>query len=142
MPKSRSPVLLLMLLGVEGACGEGGYFALSAGAPATGAVRGVVTDCGRPLTGAEVVLRVQQDLGQSRPVDARIGPLTTDREGRYLTEVSPSFVVPGQASVELQVAASGELLTGGTLVFTLGVPPKDTIRLDADVGLQRGSCPA
>ncbi|HEY9016073.1 MAG TPA: hypothetical protein VIM84_13550, partial [Gemmatimonadales bacterium] len=139
MPNSRPSLLLAMLLGSGGGC-EVTYLAISAGAPATVAVRGVITDCGRPLVGAEVVLRVQQDLGQSRPVDARIGPITTDREGRYLTEVSPSFAVPGQANVELHAATSGELLTGGTLLFTLGVPPKDTVRLDADVGLERGSC--
>ena len=123
-----------MLLGSGGGC-EVTYLAISAGAPVTIAVRGVITDCGRPLVGAQVVLRVQQDQqGQSRPVDARIGPLTTDREGRYLTEVSPAFAVPGQASVELQTATSGELLNGGTLVFSMGVPPRDTVRLDADVG--------
>ena len=123
-----------MLLGSGGGC-EVTYLAISAGAPVTIAVRGVITDCGRPLVGAQVVLRVQQDQqGQSRPVDARIGPLTTDREGRYLTEVSPAFAVPGQASVELEAATSGELLNGGTLVFSMGVPPRDTVRLDADVG--------
>jgi hypothetical protein len=134
--------LLLLVTGLEVACGEGGFFALSAGAPATAAVRGVITDCGQPLVGAEVLLLVQQDLGQSLPVDARIGPMTTDRSGRYLVEVSPPFAVPGHAIIELVVPASGELLAGGTLNFTLGVPPRDTVRLDADVGLQRGSCPS
>jgi hypothetical protein len=73
-------------------------------------------------------------------VDARIGPVTTARDGSYVVEVGPAFAVPGQASVELTVSGLTDPITGGTLRFTLGVPPHDTLRLDADVGAERGSC--
>jgi hypothetical protein len=32
-------------------------------------------------------------------------------------------------------------LDGPNLSFTLGFPPRDTVRFDADVGLHRGTCP-
>jgi hypothetical protein len=62
------------------------------------------------------VLDIQQDLDQqARPVDIRIGPHTTSRDGRFLFEVSPSFAVPGPASMQLQVTANGvtETVSGG-----------------------------
>lgn len=125
------------------ACVEGGNLAVSAGAPVTAAVQGRVTDCGRSVAGAEVVLRVQQDRAeQARPVDTRIGPVTTARDGSYLIEVSPSFAVPGPADLQLRVTAGGVTreITGGSLEFRLGVPPRDTTRLDADLGAEQGSC--
>lgn len=109
----------------------------------TAAVRGTITDCGTPIAAAEVVLRVQQDEPeQTRPVDARIGPVTTSREGRYLIEVGPAFAVPGPANVELRVTAGGvtQEISGGTLEFRLGLPARDTLRWDADLGQERGVC--
>jgi hypothetical protein len=116
--------------------------AISAGAPVSAAVQGVITDCGRAVAGGEVVLRVQQDEPyQTRPVDAHVGPVTTSRDGRYVVEVGPSFAVPGRALVQL-VSVNGTIidLVGPDLHFAMGVPPKDTLRLDADVGAHRGSC--
>jgi hypothetical protein len=124
-------------------CGEGGFLAISVGAPATAVVRGSITDCGIPLPGADVVLQVQQDQpGQARPVDARIGPVTTSGEGRYLIEVAPAFAVPGPAGVQLWVTAGGVTreIPGGTLKLRLGLPARDTIRLDADLGREREAC--
>jgi hypothetical protein len=118
-------------------CGEGGDFALSAGAPVTGAVRGVITECGTPIARAEVVLLVQQaESGQARAVDTRIGPVTTDRGGEYLVEVAPAFAVPGSATVRLRVTPPGGTTyesPGATLELGLGEPPRDTLRLDADL---------
>jgi hypothetical protein len=125
-------------------CGEGGFLAISAGAPATAVVRGTITDCGIPLPGADVVLQVQQDQpGQARPVDARIGPVTTSGEGRYLIEVAPAFAVPGRASVELRVtpeAGATQQLAVGTLELRIGRPAQDTTRINVDLGEERGAC--
>jgi hypothetical protein len=123
-------------------CVEGGSLAISAGAPAAAAVEGRITECGRALAGAEIVLRVQQDRPeQARPVDVEIGPVTTTRDGRYIVEVAPSFAVPGRARLELQSVNGTTLeLAGPDLGFALGVPPRDTMRFDADVGAHRGSC--
>jgi hypothetical protein len=121
----------------------GGGLAVSGGAPVTAAVRGQISDCGRPVADADVVVLVQQNTPeQARPVDAEIGPVSTDREGRYLVEVGPSFAVPGQADVQLRVTAAGISVefAGASLEFSLGEPPRDTVRLDADLGLHRGSC--
>jgi hypothetical protein len=124
------------------ACGEGGSLAISAGAPVSAAVRGRITDCGRPVPSANVLLAVQQDLDQARPVDARIGPHTTAKEGHFFFEVSPPFAVPGSASMQLQVTVDGitDTIAGGTLEFRLGAPPRDTARFDADLGVERGTC--
>jgi hypothetical protein len=124
-------------------CVEGGALAISAGAPVTAAVRGTVTDCGRPVSGAEVVLRVRQDLAdQARPVDARVGPVTTGRDGRYLAEIGPAFAVPGRAGVQLKVTASGITVKReeAQLQFTLGTPARDTLRIDTDLAIHRGFC--
>ncbi len=132
-----------LLLLSSAACVEGGNLAVSAGAPATAAVQGRNTDCGRAIADAEVVLRVQQDRPeQARPVDTRIGPVATARDGSYLIEVGPSFAVPGPADLQLRVTAGGltQEITGGFLEFRLGVPPRDTTRFDADLGAERGSC--
>ena len=133
------PSLCLGALG----CLEGGDLAVSAGAPVTAAVRGTISDCGQPVSGAAVVLQVQQDEpGQARPVDARIGPVTTSAQGRYIVEVGPPFAVPGPASVQLHVTAAGvtQDVPGGTLNLTLGLPARDTVRFDADLGAERGGC--
>jgi hypothetical protein len=124
------------------ACVEGGSLAISAGAPVTAAVQGKVTICGEPVSDAQVTLGVRQNRPeQARPVDALIGPVATDRDGSYLVEVAPPFAVPGSASVELRVSSTGNtVVTAGTLNFTLGIPPHDTLRLDADLGLLHGSC--
>jgi hypothetical protein len=125
------------------ACVEGGNLAISAGAPATAAVTGVITDCGTPVSGAEVVLRVQQDEPeQARPVDVELGPVSTDRDGSYVVEVAPPFAVPGAARVQLRVAGAGVnlQLAGLSLNFSLSIPPRDTARIDADLGTHRGSC--
>ena len=127
------------------ACVEGTNLAVSAGAPATAAVTGVITDCGAPVPGAEVLLRVQQDQPeQARAVDVELGPLSTEGDGRYVIEVAPPFAVPGAARVQLRVAEAGlNLELGGFgLVFSLSTPPRDTARIDADLGTLRGSCPA
>jgi hypothetical protein len=89
------------------------------------------------------MLAVQQDLDeQARPVDTRIGPQTTGQDGGFLFDVSPSFAVPGDASMQLQVTLQGvsREITGGTLEFRLGVPPRDTARFDADLGMEAGTC--
>jgi hypothetical protein len=138
----RSPAayLCLALLG----CVEGGDLAVSAGAPVTAVVRGTITDCGTPLGGAEVVLRVQQDEPeQARPVDARIGPVTTSSEGKYLIEVGPAFAVPGPASVQVGVtpqSGATQEVSGGTLELRIGRPARDTTRLNVDLGQERGVC--
>jgi hypothetical protein len=132
----------LLCLGLLG-CVEGGNLAISAGAPVTAVVRGTITDCGTPVAAAEVVLRVQQDEPeQARPVDSRTGPVTTNRQGKYLVEVGPAFAVPGPANVQLRVTAGGvtQEIPGGTLEFRLGLPARDTLRLDADLGQERGVC--
>jgi hypothetical protein len=124
-------------------CVEGGNLAISAGAPVTAAVQGRITDCGRPVSSAEVILSVQQNrVEQVRPVNARIGPVTTTGEGTYLIEVSPPFAVPGPASMQLQVTANGvtRQIPGGTLELRLGHPARDTTRFDADLGTERGVC--
>jgi len=123
-------------------CFEGGSLAISAGAPVSAAIEGRITDCGRALSGAEVVLRVQQDEPhQARPVDVELGPVTTSRDGRYVVEVGPAFAVPGAARVQLRAINGVSLeLDGPNLSFTLGFPPRDTARFDADIGLHRGSC--
>ena len=126
-------------------CGEGGDLALSAGAPATAVVRGTIVDCGTPISAAEVVLLVQQpEFGQVRPVDAEIGPITTDSRGQYLVEAAPAFAVPGPALVRLRVTprAGGSLqeFPADTVEFGLGQPARDTLRLDADLGAGAGDC--
>jgi hypothetical protein len=80
--------------------------------------------------------------GQARPVNAEIGPVATTRNGQYMVDVSPSFAVPGAASLQLQVSAEGVTaeIPGGTLSLQLGVPPRDTARFDADLGLERDEC--
>ena len=126
------------------ACGEGGYLAISAGAPVTAVVQGAITECGTPVSEAEVVLLVQQaEPHQVRPVDAQIGPVATDRQGEYLVEVGPAFAVPGPASVRLRVTPPRGLtleLPGGVLELRLGSPARDTVRLDADLGRAAGVC--
>jgi hypothetical protein len=125
-------------------CGEGGDLALSAGAPVTAAVVGTITDCGILIPGAAVVLLVQQaQPAQARPVDTRSGAVTTDRRGEYLIEVAPAFAVPGPALVRLLVTPPGgaeQELPGGTVELGLGEPPRDTLRLDADLGLAAQVC--
>jgi hypothetical protein len=124
-------------------CVEGGTLAISAGAPVMAAVQGRVTDCGFPVAGAEVVLRIRQDLAeQARPVDARIGPLTTGRDGSYFAELGPPFAVPGLAGVQLTLTAAGVTVEReeASLRFTLGTPARDTLRLDTDLAVHRGFC--
>ena len=125
-------------------CGEGGDLALSAGAPVTGAVVGTITDCGTPIPGAAVVLLVQQaESAQARPVDTQSGAVTTDRRGEYFIEVAPAFAVPGPAHVRLLVTPPGgavQELPGGTVELGLVEPPRDTLRLDADLGLAARLC--
>lgn len=125
-------------------CGEGGDFALSAGAPVTAAVEGSITRCGTPVSGAAVVLHVQQtEPMQARPVDTRLGPVTTDGGGGYLIEVAPAFAVPGSAEVRLLVTPAGGAAVefpGATLELALGEPPRDTLHLDADLGVAAGVC--
>jgi hypothetical protein len=118
------------------ACVEGGNLAVSAGAPVSGALQGRITRCGDPVAGAQVLLLVQQDQPeQARPVDARIGPVTTSRGGEYLVEVAPAFAVPGPATVQLRITADGitQDIPGRTLELRLGLPARDTSRLDADL---------
>lgn len=126
-------------------CGEAGDLALSAGAPATAAVAGTITDCGTAVPGAAVVVQVQQDRsGQARPVDTRSGAATTDRSGAYLIEVAPAFAIPGPAAVRLLVTPRGgatQDLVGGTVEFGLEQPPGDTLRLDGDLGVAARACP-
>jgi hypothetical protein len=124
-------------------CVEGGNLAVSGGAPVTAVVQGTITDCGRPIANAEVFLHVEQnEPQQARPVDARIGPVTTNRSGSYIVEVGPAFAVPGPARVQVQVTAAGATreIPGGTLELRLGQPARDTTRIDVDVGLERGAC--
>jgi hypothetical protein len=137
--KSLAPVPLL--LGIC-ACGEVTFLAVSAGAPVAGVVHGVITFCGSAVKSPELQLRVQQNRPeQAHPVDARIGPFTGNRDGSYLVEVGPSFAVPGPATVQLEVtSARMDSVAMGTLQFTLGTPAHDSLRLDADLGLQHGSC--
>jgi hypothetical protein len=143
---TRRSVTLVALTGLSGGalgCVEGGNLAISAGAPVAAVVQGRITECGRPASNVEVVLQVQQDRPeQSRPVDARIGPVTTTRQGEYLLEVGPSFAVPGPASMQLRVTARGttQEIQGGTLELRIGQPPRDTTRFDADLGQERGFC--
>jgi hypothetical protein len=132
--------LVLML----GGCIEGGDLAVSAGAPVSGAVQGTVLECGRPVANVGVTVHLRQSQsGQARPVDQRIGPVVTDARGGYLVEVEPSFAVPGAATVALVVTlpdGAPHELTGATIELALGAPPRDTLRLDADVGLATGAC--
>ena len=129
-------VVGMLSLGVL-ACGEVGLLAISAGAPVTGVVEGAVTECGAPVPEAEVVLLLQQPKpGQTRPVNARIGPVTTDRQGEYVVEVGPAFALPGPAMVRLRVTPPGGPtleLPGGVLELSLGSPARDTTRIDADL---------
>jgi hypothetical protein len=132
-----------LLVSLASALGcEVSYLAISAGAPVSGVVVGVITDCGTVVIGGVVVLRVQQnEPHQTRPVDVEVGPVTTGRDGRYMVEVGPSFAVPGRAQVQI-VSVNGTILdlVGPDLHFAMGDPPRDTLRLDADVGAHRGSC--
>ena len=124
-------------------CVEAGDLAISAGAPVTAALQGRITRCADPILGAEILVLLQQaQPGQARPVDARIGPVITTRDGRYLIELSPAFAVPGAASVQLRITADGATqdIPGRTLELQLGVPPRDTVRFDADVGVERDEC--
>lgn len=125
-------------------CGEAGDLALSAGAPATAAVAGTITDCGTPVAGASVALRVDQDeSGQARPVDSRTPAVVTDRAGAYLVEIAPAFAIPGPATVRLLVAPPGgamQDIAGGTAEFGLLQPPSDTLHLDADLGVAARAC--
>jgi hypothetical protein len=133
----------VFLLALSSGCVEGGNLAISAGAPVTAAVLGHITQCGRAVANAEVVLAVQQNLDeQARPVDTRLGPRTTGRDGGFLFDVSPSFAIPGNANMQLQVTMHGvkHEIVGGTLEFRLGVPPLDTARFDADLGAETGAC--
>jgi hypothetical protein len=116
---------------------------ISTGAPVGAVVRGRITFCGTAVSGAEVVLLVQQNQPeQSRPVDSRIGPVTTSRDGKYLVNVGPSFAVPGPASMQLRITSGGETreIPGATLELRMGQPPGDTTRFDADLGAERGGC--
>lgn len=141
----RGKVFLIELLSIGTlSCVEGGNLAISAGAPVTAVVQGTIRDCGRPVADADVVLRVQQDQPeQARPVDARIGPVSTSREGKYIVEVGLAFAVPGPARVQLRVSGDGvtQEIPGGTLELRIGRPARDTTRLDADLGRERGRCP-
>jgi hypothetical protein len=131
-------VVLLLANGCEVA-----YLAISAGAPVTVAIRGVVTNCGAAVANASVLLMVQQDLqAQTRPVDTRVGPVTTSHDGGYAFEISPSFAVPGPASMQLEVTAGGttDVIEGHTLEFRMGSPARDTARFDVDLGNRRGVC--
>jgi hypothetical protein len=143
MMKARFAAVATLSIGWFG-CDEGGDLSVSAGAPATGAVSGTITECGTPVSGVEVVLAVRQaEPGQARPVDAEIGPATTGRQGEYFLEVAPAFAVPGRAVVRLLVTSpSGGLreLASGTLDLNLGRPARDTLRLDADRGRAAGVC--
>ena len=132
------------LLAVLAGCIEGGDLAVSAGAPVSGAVRGTVLECGAPLPNVGVAIHVQQsDPGQARPVDQRIGPVVTDAHGGYVIEVAPAFAIPGPATVALELTLPGGApreFSGATLDLQLGTPPRDTLRLDVDVGLAVNGC--
>lgn len=124
-------------------CVEGGNLAVSAGAPVTGALRGRITRCGDPVARAQILVLVQQDQPeQAQPVDARIGPVTTSRDGEYLVEVAPAFAVPGLATVQLRITADGitQDIAGGAMELRLGLPARDTTRFDADLGLELRQC--
>ena len=72
---------ILIAASVTSGCiaGEATDLAISAGAPVTAAVDGTITRCGVPISDAAVVLRVRQDdMGQARPVDSQVGPVSTD----------------------------------------------------------------
>jgi hypothetical protein len=124
-------------------CGEGGDLAVSAGAPVVAAVQGTITDCGTPVSRAEVTLLVDQaEPGQALPVHTEIGPVPTDTHGTYSLEVSPAFAVPGPAMARLRVAPPGGAMhefPSQTLQFSLG-QAQDTLRFDADLGITAGSC--
>jgi hypothetical protein len=140
---SAGVVAACFLIAGAAGCGEGGNLAVSAGAPVTAAVRGRVTRCGQALAAAQVVLAVQQDQNeQARPVNTQFGPQTTGRRGEFLFDVSPSFAVPGGASMQLEVTAAGVSyeFDGGTLEFHLGAPPRDTARFDVDLQAEPGTC--
>ena len=90
-----------------------------------------------------MLLLVQQDLQeQARPVDTRIGPVTTTHNGAYAFGISPSFAVPGPASMQLQVTTGGvtDEIEGGTLEFRMGTPARDTARFDVDLANRRRAC--
>jgi hypothetical protein len=141
--RERRAGMALVLATVTG-CIEGGDLAVSAGAPVSGAVRGTVLECGRPVPNVGVVVRVQQsEPDQARPVDQRFGPVVTDPHGGYVVEVEPAFAIPGAATVTLQVTlpdGAPHELSGATLDLQLGTPARDTVRLDVDVGLAAGAC--
>jgi hypothetical protein len=144
MKRAAISVVGILSLGVL-ACGEVELLAISAGAPVTAAAEGAVTRCGAPVPEAEVVLLLQQvKPGQARPLNARIGPVTTNHRGEYVVEVGPPFAVPGPATVRLQVTPPGAPMLevpGGVLELRLGSPPQDTTRLDADLdSLASGVC--
>jgi hypothetical protein len=141
-PRIALAALCCVAPGVSG-CEEGLFLSVSAGAPVTVAIRGQVTDCGTPVSGADIVLRVIQDQsGQARPVDESVGPVRTDRGGRYLLEAGPAFAVPGVAQGQLLISAG--TLSRATMEFTLrlemGLPAQDTMRVDTDLGRERGVC--
>jgi hypothetical protein len=138
-------LLFALTLGLaESACTVAGdSLAISAGSPVTAALEGRITRCAEPVAGAEVLVLMQQaQAGQARPVDARIGPVTTTREGRYLIELAPAFGIPGAASVQLRITSGGSVLDipGRTLELRVGVPASDTTRLDADLGVELRQC--
>jgi hypothetical protein len=136
-----SSVWVVLLMAV--ACVEDGSLAISAGAPVSAAVRGHITNCGEAVPNASVLLMVQQDLQvQSRPVDTRVGPVTTTQDGAYAFHISPSFAVPGPASMQLEVSTGGttDEIEGGSLEFLMGSPARDTARFDVDLGNQRHAC--
>ncbi|HET7471147.1 MAG TPA: hypothetical protein VFJ81_15805 [Gemmatimonadales bacterium] len=143
-PRARRRVGLAALVATLAGCVAGGDLAVSAGAPVSGAVQGTVLECGRPVADVGVTVHLRQDQsGQARPVDQRVGPVVTDAHGRYAVELEPAFAVPGPATVALEVTlASGapRELSGATIELRLGTPPPDTLRLDADVGLAAGGC--
>ena len=122
---------------------EGGSLAVSAGAPVSAAVQGRITSCGEPVPDASVLLLVQQDLQeQARPVDTQLGPVTTTHDGAYAFEISPSFAVPGPASMALRVTTGGitDSIEGGTLEFRIGIPARDTARFDVDIASRHRAC--
>lgn len=138
MKASSVWIVLFMATGCEVA-----YLAISAGAPVTVAIRGVVTNCGEAVANASVLLMVQQDLQeQTRPVNTQIGPVTTTHDGGYAFHISPSFAVPGPASMQLEVTTGGttDTIEGGTLEFRIGDPARDTARFDVDLGNRHRAC--
>jgi hypothetical protein len=136
-------VLLGTLIVTALGCVEGGNLAISAGAPVSAALAGRITRCGDPVAGAQILVLIQQDKPeQTRPVDARIGPVTTSRAGEYLVDVAPAFAVPGPASVQLRITAGGvsQDIPERSVELRLGSPARDTTRVDADVGVELGQC--